>query len=137
MTDSILRYLNGVPAFLSYFAIGAGLIILFCLVYVRLTPHAEFALIKENKPAAAIAFGGALIGFALPLHAAISHAVSLLDCVLWGVVALIVQLFAFFAVRVVISDLPGRIARDERAAGIYSAAVAISVGLVNSASMTY
>jgi len=137
MTDSILRYLDGVPAFLSYFAIGAGLIILFCLVYVRLTPHAEFALIKENKPAAAIAFGGALIGFALPLHAAISHAVSLLDCVLWGVVALIVQLFAFFAVRIVIADLPGRIARDERAAGIYSAAVAISVGLVNSASMTY
>lgn len=137
MTDSIMRYLGGVPAFLSYFAIGAGLIVLFCLVYVRLTPHAEFALIKENKPAAAIAFGGALIGFALPLHAAISHAVSLLDCVLWGVVALIVQLFAFFAVRIVISDLPGRIARDERAAGIYSAAVAISVGLVNSASMTY
>jgi putative membrane protein len=137
MTDSILRYLGGVPAFLSYFAIGAGLIVLFCLVYVRLTPHAEFALIKENKPAAAIAFGGALIGFALPLHAAISHAVSLLDCVLWGVVALIVQLFAFFAVRAVISDLPGRIARDERAAGIFSAAVAIAIGLVNSASMSY
>ncbi|HSX60131.1 MAG TPA: DUF350 domain-containing protein [Tahibacter sp.] len=137
MTDSILRYLGGVPAFLSYFAIGAGLIILFCLVYVRLTPHAEFALIKENKPASAIAFGGSLVGFALPLHAAISHAVSLLDCVLWGVVALIVQLFAFFAVRIVVSDLPGRIARDERAAGIFSAAVAIAVGLVNSASMSY
>lgn len=137
MTDSILRYLGGVPAFLSYFGIGAGLIVLFCFVYVRLTPHAEFALMKENKPAAAIAFGGSLVGFALPLHAAISHAVSLLDCVLWGVVALIVQLFAFFAVRVVISDLPGRIARDERAAGIFSAAVAISVGLVNSASMSY
>lgn len=137
MTDSILRYLDGVPAFLSYFAIGAGLIVLFCLVYVRLTPHAEFALIKENKPASAIAFGGSLIGFALPLHAAISHAVSLLDCVLWGVVALIVQLVAFFAVRLVVSDLPGRIARDERAAGIFSAAVAISVGLVNSASMSY
>lgn len=137
MTDSILRYLDGVPAFLSYFAIGAGLIVLFCLVYVRLTPHAEFALIKENKPASAIAFGGSLIGFALPLHAAISHAVSLVDCVLWGVVALIVQLVAFFAVRLVVSDLPGRIARDERAAGIFSAAVAISVGLVNSASMSY
>ena len=135
--DSILRYLDGVPAFLSYFAIGGGLIVLFCLVYVRLTPHAEFALIKENKPAAAIAFGGSLVGFALPLHAAISHAVSLADCVLWGVVALIVQLFAFFAVRIVISDLPGRIARDERAAGIFSAAVAIAVGLINSASMSY
>ena len=56
---------------------------------------------------------------------------------LWGVVALIVQLFAFFAVRLVIADLPGRIARDERAAGIFSAAVAITVGLLNSASMSY
>ncbi|MBL8300577.1 MAG: DUF350 domain-containing protein [Rhodanobacteraceae bacterium] len=137
MTDSILRYLGGVPAFLSYFAIGAGLIILFCFVYARLTPHAEFALIKANKPAAAIAFGGALIGFAMPLHAAISHAVSLLDCVLWGVVALIVQLIAFFGVRIIISDLPDRIARDERAAGIFAAAVSIAVGLINSASMSY
>lgn len=137
MSDSILKYLDGVPAFLSYFGIGAGLVVLFCLVYVRLTPHAEFALIKENKPAAALAFGGAIIGFALPLHAAISHAVSLVDCVLWGVVALIVQLFAFFAVRIVIPDLPGRIARDERAAGIFSGAIAIAVGLLNSASMSY
>lgn len=135
--DSIANYLGGVPAFLSYFAIGIGLTLLFGLVYVRLTPHAEFALIKENKPAAAIAFGGALLGFALPLHAAISHAVSLADCVLWGVVALIVQLFAFFAVRALIPDLPGRISRDERAAGIFAASVSISVGLLNAASMSY
>ncbi|TDR48457.1 putative membrane protein [Tahibacter aquaticus] len=135
--DLIVSYLNGVPAFLSYFGIGIGLTLLFCLVYVRLTPHAEFALIKENKPAAAIAFGGALIGFALPLHSAIAHAVSLADCVLWGVVALFVQLLAFFAVRALISDLPGRIARDERAAGIFAAAVSITVGLLNAASMSY
>lgn len=135
--DSIATYLDGLPAFLSYFAIGIGLTLLFGFVYVRLTPHAEFALIKENKPAAAIAFGGALLGFALPLHAAISHAVSLADCVLWGVVALIVQLFAFFAVRALIPDLPGRISRDERAAGIFAAAVSISVGLLNAASMSY
>ena len=135
--DSIANYLGGVPAFLSYFAIGVALTLLFGFVYVRLTPHAEFALIKENKPAAAIAFGGSLLGFALPLHAAISHAVSLADCVLWGVVALIVQLFAFFAVRALIPDLPGRIARDERAAGIFAAAVSITVGLLNAASMSY
>lgn len=135
--DSIANYLGGVPAFLSYFGIGIGLVLVFCLVYVRLTPHAEFALIKDNKPAAAIAFGGALIGFALPLHAAISHAVSLYDCVLWGAVALVVQLFAFFAVRALIPDLPGRIARDERAAGIFAAAVSITVGLLNAASMSY
>ncbi|MEO8670808.1 MAG: DUF350 domain-containing protein [Tahibacter sp.] len=137
MSDTLLRYLDGLPAFLSYFGIAVALTLLFGFVYVSLTPHAEFALIKENKPAAAIAFGGAIIGFALPLHAAITHSVNLIDCVLWGVIALIVQIFAFFAVRLILRDLPDRIARDERAAGIFAASVSIAIGLLNAASMTY
>lgn len=137
MTDSILRYLDGLPAFLSYFAIAIALTIVFCYVYTLITPHHEFQLIKANKPAASIAFGGSLIGFALPLHAAISHAVNLVDCTLWGVVALVVQLATFFGIRLFLGELPERIARDEVAAGIFVAAVSISVGLLNAASMTY
>ncbi|UXI67329.1 DUF350 domain-containing protein [Tahibacter amnicola] len=137
MSDSILRYLGGLPAFLSYFGVAVALLVLFCVVYVRLTPHAEFSLIKANKPAAATAFGGAILGFALPLHAAITHSISLPDLAQWGVVALIVQVLAFFAVRALFKDFPDRIARDELAPGIFSAAIFIAVGLLNAASMTY
>jgi putative membrane protein len=137
MTDTILRYLDGLPAFLSYFGVAIVLTIVFCYVYTLLTPHHEFQLIKANKSAAATAFGGSLIGFALPLHAAISHAVNIVDCTLWGVVALVVQLATFFGIRLFLSDLPERIARDELAAGIFVATVSVAVGLLNAASMTY
>lgn len=130
-------YLSGVPNFLAYFALSIVLLLLFAFVYSRLTPHHEFVLIKENKSAAAIAFGGSLLGFVLPLHSAISNSVSLVDCALWGVVALIVQLLTFLALRLFIGDLSARIARDEVASGIFVAAAAVSVGLLNAACMTY
>jgi putative membrane protein len=130
-------YLLGLPNFLAYFGLSLGLMLAFALLYSRLTPHHEFALIKQNKPAAAIAFGGSLIGFVLPLYSAISQSVSLLDCAVWGAIALIVQLLTFFALRLFIRDLPDRIARDEIACGIFVACSSMAVGLLNAASMTY
>jgi putative membrane protein len=129
--------LAGLPAFLSYFGIAIGLLVLFCAIYVQLTPHHEFKLIRENKPAATLAFGGSLLGFCLPLHAAITNSVSLADCAIWGAIALLVQLLAFFAVRLFIGNLSGRIAANETAAGGFVAAVSLGVGLLNAASMSY
>ena len=60
-------YLTGLPNFLAYFGVAIALLLIFSVVYARLTPHHEFALIRENKSAAAIAFGGSLLGFVLPL----------------------------------------------------------------------
>ncbi len=137
MFDQASTYLAGFPAFLAYFLLASALLAAFSLIYAKLTPHHEWQLVKENKPAAAIAFGGAIIGFVLPLHSAITHSVGLLDCMLWGVVALIVQLAAFYAVRLAIRDLPGRISNDETATGILAGAFFIAVGLLNAASMTY
>ena len=88
------------------------------------------------KPAA-LAFGGALIGFALPLASAITHSMSLIDCALWGAVALVVQALTFVLLRVVVSDLPKRIEQGELASATLVAASAIAVGLINSACMSY
>ena len=129
--------LAGLPAFLSYFGIAIGLLVLFCTIYVHLTPHHEFKLIRENKSAATLAFGGSLLGFCLPLHAAITNSVSLADCAIWGAIALLVQLLAFFAVRLFLGNLSNRIAANETAAGGFVAAVSLGVGLLNAASMSY
>jgi putative membrane protein len=134
---NIATYLAGLPAFLSYFGIAIALLLAFAFIYAWATPHHEFALIRENKSAASIAFGGSLIGFVLPLHSAISNSVSMVDCLLWGLVALLIQLLTFMALRIFIRDLPQRIARDEIASGIFSASVAISVGVLNAACMTW
>jgi len=128
--------LSGLVPFISYFVPALLLVACFGAVYSWLTPHNEFALIRSGNSSAAIAFGGSLIGFVLPLCTAIVHAVSLLDFLIWGLIALIVQLLTFFAVRLCVPGLPARIAADQTAAAIFVALSSIAVGLVNAACMT-
>lgn len=137
MLATTLSSLNGLPAFLAYFAVAIVLLLLFIRIYSWLTPQDELALIRANNVAAALAFGGALIGFALPLSSAITHAMSLLDCAVWGAVALVVQALTFVVLRVVIKQLPQRIEQGEIATGSFVGATAIAVGLINAACMTY
>jgi len=137
MPDSILASVAGLPAFLSFFVLAVLLMLLFCRFYSWVTPHDELALIRANNPAAAIAFVGALIGFALPLASAIEHSVSLADCAIWGAFALIIQIGTFVAVRLTVRQLPQRISEGEIASGILAAGASIAVGLVNAASMTF
>jgi putative membrane protein len=134
---NITASLAGLPAFLAYFGLAIGLLLAYGVIYVQLTPHREFALIRANGGAAALAFGGSLLGFCLPLHSAISHSVGWIDCLVWGAIALVVQLLAFLALRLLIGDLPRRIEANETAAGIFVAMVSIGVGLLNAASMSY
>ncbi|BCD88769.1 DUF350 domain-containing protein [Pseudomonas solani] len=138
MLDALRMSLNStaVIGFVIYILVAAALFALFQFIYTRVTPHREFALIREGNSAAAIALAGSLIGFALPASNIITYSVSVLDFVVWVVIAAIVQLLAFFVTSLVLKDLPGRIARGEHAAAIYSGAVAISIGLLNSACMT-
>lgn len=137
MSDSILASIAGLPEFLSFFVLAVLLSLLFIRFYSWLTPHDEFSLIRANNPAAAIAFAGALLGFALPLASAIEHSISLLDCAIWGAIALVAQVLTFTAVRIALRELPARITRGELAAGIFSAGCSVAIGLINAASMTF
>lgn len=137
MLETTLSSLNGLPSFLAYFALGLVLVLIFIRVYTWVTPQDELALIRANNSAAALAFGGALIGFALPLASAITYSMSLLDCAVWGLLALLVQILTFVVLRISLKHLPERINQGEVAAGIFSAAVAVAVGLINAACMTY
>jgi putative membrane protein len=137
MLETTLSSLQGLPPFLAYFALAIVLISIFVLIYTWMTPHDELALIRANNSAAALAFGGALVGFALPLSSAITHSLSLLDCAVWGAVALIAQVLTFLVLRLTIKQLPERITQGEMATAILTSSTAIAVGLINAACMTY
>lgn len=137
MLQTTLSSLAGLPAFAGYFALAMVLLSVFTWIYMWVTPHDEIALIKANNSAAALAFSGALIGFCLPLSSAITHSLSILDCALWGAVALVVQIAAFYVVKTVINDLSQRIEQGELAPAIFSASLAIAVGMLNAACMSY
>lgn len=132
-----LDYLSGLPAFAAYFALAVLLAIVFVAIYVRITPHPEIKLIREGNVAAAASLGGALIGFAIPLASAIENSVSLLDMLIWSAVALVVQLIGFALARLAVRDISAQIADGKLAAGVFLGAVAIAIGLLNAASMTY
>jgi len=137
MLDTALTSLAGLPAFAAYFALAVILLLLFIRIYSWVTPHDEFGLIRANNAAAAIAFGGALLGFAWPLASAITHSMSLLDCAIWGAVALVVQLIAFFFSCIALKPLPQRIRDGELSAGLFSACCSVAIGMLNAAAMTY
>ena len=137
MSESVLASIAGFPEFIAFFVLAIALVLVFARLYSWVTPHDEFSLIRANNSAAAIAFGGALIGFALPLSSAITHSVSFLDCAIWGAIALLVQVLTFLVVRVVVRQLPEKISAGELASGIFSAACSITIGLINAASMTF
>jgi putative membrane protein len=78
-----------------------------------------------------------LVGFSLPVASAIAHAANLLDCAVWSVIALLVQLVIFFVVRIPVPDLSRRIANGEIAAAIWLGMSSLAGGALNAASMTY
>ena len=84
-----------------------------------------------------LAIGAVIIGFAWPLASAITHSMSLLDCAIWGGVALVVQVLTFMISSAALKQLPQRITQGELAAGIFSAGCSITVGMLNAACMSY
>jgi putative membrane protein len=138
MLEALSISLNpaAVLGFISYILGAAVLFALFQFIYTRITPHKEFELIRSGNVAAAIALGGAIIGFAIPASNVIAYSISLLDFVVWAVIAAFVQLLAFLMTSLVLKGTSERIKKGEIAAGIYVAAVAISVGMLNAACMT-
>ncbi len=126
----------GLPAFLLYFTVGVLLIAAFAAVYLRLTAHDEIALIRAGNLSAAIAFGGNLVGFAVPLEKAISQASSIADCVLWAVAAMLIQFAAYGVARVAIPELSRKIEEDRLPAAAMLAVIAVISGTLAAASMT-
>ena len=133
---TIEQSLAGLPAFLLYFGLALALLVLFVAIYVTVTPYKELTLIREGNAAAAISLAGAVIGFVLPLARAVTQSVSALDLVVWGVIALVVQVGVFFVVGKILPRFVAAITEGRIAGGVLLAALAIGVGLLNAASMT-
>jgi putative membrane protein len=94
----ILQSLVGLPLFLAYFCTAIAAVIIYLVVYTMITPHDEFALIRANVPGAAVALGLSLLGFALPVASVIAHTENLIDCMIWSLIALIVQVIVYYVV---------------------------------------
>ena len=134
----LIQSLAGLPSFLFYFATAMGLLALFLVVYVLITPYREFTLIREGNVAAAASLSGAMLGFVLPLASAIAHSVGLLDMVIWGMIALLIQILVYLVARFLLfPDLSRDIPAGRVATGVFLGALSIAIGILNAACMSY
>ncbi|MCJ2043440.1 DUF350 domain-containing protein [Methylobacterium sp. J-078] len=127
----------GLGSFLAYLALAFALVSAYLAVYLQATGHRELTLIRADNRAAALALGGSLVGYTLPLAVSIHNAQSILDCAIWGLVALVVQVAIYLAVRALLPDLSRRIEAGEMAGATLLAAASLAGGILDAAAMTY
>jgi putative membrane protein len=127
----------GFDDFLVYLAVALVLLAVFIAIYIRVTPYRELALIREGNMAASFSLSGSLLGFIVPLAAAIQHSVSLIDMAIWGVIAMGVQIAAFVAVKLLIPSITQDIPAGKGAQGFFLGSLSLGVGLINAACMSF
>ena len=125
----------GLPVFMAHSAATLGVLFIGTLIYVKLTPHDEMRLIRDNNTAAALSLGGAIVGIAVPLAVSLTASVSVLDILVWGGLAVVLQLVAFRIVDLALQDISPRIEAGEMAPAILLVSVKLGTALVNAAAL--
>jgi putative membrane protein len=134
---TVVSSLSGLPAFIAYFCASLLLASGYLFAYTRMTAHDEFELIRNNVPGAAVSLGLSLLGFALPVASAVAHSANIFDCIIWGIIALIVQVIIYYLVRIPVPNLSQRIEAGELAPAIWLGLASATGGLLSAASMTW
>ena len=135
--DSIIGTLQmGLPVLAGQFAATLALLGIGMACYIALTPFNEWRLVQEGNAAAGIVVAGTLVALALPLAATLATSVLVLDIVLWGLVALVIQLATFFVAATLLRGLRAMIEAGNVAAALVLIGIQIAVALLNAGAMS-
>jgi putative membrane protein len=125
--------MNAIVNFVGYMAASCALLAVFMVIYSKITPYNEFKEVSNNNTAAAVAFGGAILGFTLPMVSAIFFTHSFVEMLKWAAVTGVVQLLVFGSVR----RYAVKIEAGQVAPATLLAFLAVSVGLLNAVCISY
>jgi putative membrane protein len=126
---------SGLPVLLGQLAVSLLLLVAGAAVYMRLTPFDERHLVAQGNAAAGMTLGGSIVALSIPLAATLATNHAMVDIVLWGVVALILQLVAFAAATMLIPDLRRQIEDGSVASAATLLGVQLAVALMNAAAL--
>jgi len=135
-SPEIQAFASGFPVLVLHLVVTFALLSAGAAVYALLTPWKEVDLIREGNSAAAVAFGGVLVGLAIPLAVSLSVSTSVRDIAIWGLATLVLQLFAFRVVDIVLTGLPQRIQEGEISAAVLLVAAKLATALILAAALT-
>ena len=133
--EFINALITGLPFLISHLFVTLCLLFMGITSYIFLTPIRELKLIKEGNLSASISFSGALLGIGIPLASSLSVSNSILEIIIWGLTAIVLQLLCFKVTDTFLKDLSKRIEDDQLATSILLFSIKISVSLINSAAI--
>ncbi|MFN7165356.1 MAG: DUF350 domain-containing protein [Hyphomonas sp.] len=123
------------PRFLLSTGAAGAMLLVAATVYVLLTPWKELSLVRAGNTAAGVALGGAIIGLAIPISSTLASSMTLPGLLIWGAIALLMQLIAYRVVDLILRDIPGRIAKDEIGAATVLASAKIAAAMILAAGL--
>ncbi len=126
---------QGLPMILLQFGLVLVLLIVGIVIYMAVTPFHERELLRRGNAAAATVLGGALVALAIPLAALLATTGALLDILVWGVVAVVLQLGTVMVVSLLLRGMRTMIEAGQVAAAIPLVAAQLSIALLNAAAM--
>ena len=135
LRPEIQAFASGFPITLLHAGVTLLMLLIGATVYSLLTPYKEIHQIREGNSAAAVAFGGVIIGLAIPLAASMAASTSLRDIVLWGGATIVLQLFVFRLVDFLLAGLPNRINEGEVSAAVLLVSAKLAAALVLAAAV--
>jgi len=130
------NFIVALLAFAGHLAVALALTAGFVILYCWLTPHAEVALITAGNTAAALGLIGAIVGFAIVLSRAITVSETIGETIVWGLIALVVQIAGHYVLRMLLPKLHLDIEQGSYTAATLTAGTAVALGMINAASMT-
>lgn len=136
MEEAILALQKGLPVFFVHSAASLLILLVGTAIYMKITRHDELALIRAGNVAASLSFGGALVGLALPLAFSLAASVSLWDLLVWGIIALLLQLVAFRLADLILKDVSNRIEAGEMSAAVLLVSVKLATAFINAAAIS-
>lgn len=134
-TALLPRLGSGLTTLLLHLLTTLVLLALGGLGYMGLTPFRERTLIAAGNTAAGLLLAGTLIALAIPLAAMLATSHVWLDIVVWGLVAVVLQLAAFVGAVTLFHNLRAMIEAGNVAAALVLVGVQIAVALLNAAAM--
>ena len=126
---------TGLPVLIAHLAVTLGLLGVGVLCYNAITPFHEIGLVREGNTAAGVVLGGNFVALAIPLAATLATSLVALDIVVWGVVALALQLAAFALAARLIPGLRQMIEGNNTAAAAMLVGIQVAVALLNAGAM--
>jgi putative membrane protein len=120
-----------------WLGISLGMLAVAIRVYTWITRYDDFGQIRNGNAAVAISLSGTIIGLALPLHSMIIHNSKIADLLLWGAIALVMQVVLLLLEAFLLPNMRHLAAKEQNVgAGVLLGTISAVAGYLLAACIT-